>query len=149
MKTCLLVDNGSEAKLIDESFACTNKLSIFKLEKCINLILGNSKVVQKPIKKALVNVIIRDHNKQVPYYLAKLDAYIVILGNGQLQTHNPVIDWKQHTMKFNSVDCTKNGCLLCDMPCIEFAVRKWTEKHNWIIKTCYYKLRNRYSAGQC
>ena len=35
MKTCLFVDNSSEAKLINESFACTNKPSIFKLKKCM------------------------------------------------------------------------------------------------------------------
>ena len=58
MKTSLFVNNSSEAKLINNSFARTNKLSIFKLEKYINLTLGNGKVVQKLIKKALVNVII-------------------------------------------------------------------------------------------
>ena len=30
--TCLLIDNGSEAKLIDKSFACSNKISIFQLK---------------------------------------------------------------------------------------------------------------------
>ena len=63
MKTYLLIDNSSEAKLIDEFFAHTNKLSILKLEKYINSTLGNSKVVQKLTKKALINIIIRDHSK--------------------------------------------------------------------------------------
>ena len=45
MKTHLLIDNSSEAKLIKESFVHTNKLLIFKLEKYINLTLGNSKMV--------------------------------------------------------------------------------------------------------
>ena len=63
MKTYLLVDNGNKAKLINESFAHTNKLSIFKLEKYINLMLKNGEVLQKLTKKALVNVIIKDHSK--------------------------------------------------------------------------------------
>ena len=81
MKTHLLVDNGSEAELIDEFFAHINKLSIFKLEKCINIMLGNGKVVQKLIKETFDDVIIVDHSKQVFCYLAKLNAYIVILSN--------------------------------------------------------------------
>ena len=58
MKTRLLVDNGSEAELIDESFVRTNKIPTFKLEKPINLTLGNGEVVQKLTKGALVDLII-------------------------------------------------------------------------------------------
>ena len=81
MKIRLLVDNGSKVKLIDKSFVHTNKLSIFKLEKYTNLTLENNKVVQKLIKKTLVNIIIGDYNEQVFCYLAKLDAYTIILDN--------------------------------------------------------------------
>ena len=81
IKTCLLIDNGSETKLIDKFFTYTNKLSIFKLEKYINLTLENSKIVQKLIKKAVINIIIEDYSKQIFCYLAKLDTYMVILGN--------------------------------------------------------------------
>ena len=45
MKTYLFVDNGNEAKFIDKFFVHTKKLSTFKVEKYINLILKNSKVV--------------------------------------------------------------------------------------------------------
>ena len=82
MKTCLFIDNSSKTKLIDKFFARTNKLSTFKLEKYINLTLENDKVVQKFTKRAFVNIIIGNHSKQVFCYLAKLDAYTVILGNG-------------------------------------------------------------------
>ena len=63
MKTHLFVDNGNEAELNEESFIHTNKLSIFKQEKCINLILENSKVIQKLMKEALINIIIRNYSK--------------------------------------------------------------------------------------
>ena len=63
MKICILVDNGNKVKFIDKFFIHTNKLLIFKLERYINLMLGNSKVYQKLIKKAFMNVIIRDHSK--------------------------------------------------------------------------------------
>ena len=50
MKTHLLVDNKSKVELIDESFMHANKISIFELEKPIDLILKNSKVVQQLTK---------------------------------------------------------------------------------------------------
>ena len=95
VKTCLLVDNRSEAKLINKSFVRANKILSFKLEKPINLTFENGKVVQKLTKRDLVNIIIGDHMKQLVCYLAKLNVYTIILGNGWLQTHNPVIDWKK------------------------------------------------------
>ena len=54
--THLLINNGSEAKLIDKSFLRTNKISTFQLEKPIQLTLGNGKVVQHLTKRCLVNV---------------------------------------------------------------------------------------------
>ena len=39
VKTCLLVDNKNEAKLIDESFVYANKIPSFKLKKPINFTL--------------------------------------------------------------------------------------------------------------
>ena len=99
-----------------------NKIPSFKLKKPINLTLRNGKVVQKLTKRAFINIIIRDHMEQLVCYLAKLDVYTIILGNGWLQTHNPVIDWKKQTMKFNSANCMEKGCFSCGVPCIKFAV---------------------------
>ena len=122
MKTCLLVNNRSETELIDEFFMHANKIPSFKLKEPINLKLKNGKIVQQLTKMILVDVIIGDHMEQLVCYLAKLDVYTIILGNGWLQTHNPVIDWKKRTMKFNSANCMEKGCLSRGVPCIEFAV---------------------------
>ena len=92
IKTRLLVDNGSETELIDESFVRTNKISTFKLKKAIKLTLGNGEVVQTLTRGCLVDVEIGDHKEQILCYLAKLDVYTVIFSDGWLQTHNPAID---------------------------------------------------------
>ena len=102
IKTRLLVDNRSEAELIDESFARVNKLNTSKLETGVKLTLGNGEVAQLLTRTALADVKIGDHQEQVLCYVAKLDEYAIILGDGWLQTHNPSIDWKERTMKFNS-----------------------------------------------
>ena len=40
VKTCLLIDNGSEAEFIDEIFMHINKILFFEPKKPINLIFG-------------------------------------------------------------------------------------------------------------
>ena len=122
INTRLLIDNDSEAELIDKSFAYSNKISTFQLKKPIQLMLGNGKMVQRLTKGCLVNVEIGDHKDQILCYLAKLDVYTIILGNGWLQMHNPAIDWKDCTMKFNSANCIEKKYLLNGKPCIEFAM---------------------------
>ena len=92
IKTRLLIDNGSKAELIDESFVRTQKISTFKLRKKIKLTLGNGEVVQKLDSACLIDVHIGDHHKQVLCYVASLDIYTVVLRDGWLQVHNPSID---------------------------------------------------------
>ena len=90
--TCLLINNGSEAELIDKFFVHSNKISIFQLKKSIQLTLDNGKVVQRLTRECLMDVVIGKHHEQILCYLAKFDIYTVILGNGWLETHNPAID---------------------------------------------------------
>ena len=94
MKTRLLIDNGSKAELIDKSFVREQKIDTFKLKKKIKLTLGNGEVVQKLDSACLIDVHIGDHHEQVLCYVASLDVYTMVLGDGWLQTHNPAIDWK-------------------------------------------------------
>ena len=84
--------------------------------------LRNSKVIQKLIEKALINIIIEDHNKQLICSLAELDAYIIILENKQLQIHNLIIDWKQYIIKFNSANCIEKSYLSRGILCIKFVI---------------------------
>ena len=102
IKTRLLIDNGSEAELINKSFVRTQKMSIFRLRKKIKLTLENGKVVQKLDNACLVDIHIGNHHEQILCYVASLDVYTVVLGDRLLQTHNLAIDWKDQTMRFNS-----------------------------------------------
>ena len=122
IKTRLLIDNGSEAELIDKSFVRTQKIDTFKLKKKIKLTLRNGEVVQKLDSACLVDIHIGDHHEQILCYVAKFDVYTVVLGDGWLQMHNPAIDWKDRTMKFNSASCMESGCLARGVPCVEFAM---------------------------
>ena len=92
IKTRLLIDNDSKAELIDKSFGCTQKFSTFKLRKKIKLTLGNGKVVQKLDTACLVDIHIVDHHKHILCYIARLNVYTLMLGDGWLQMHNLSID---------------------------------------------------------
>ena len=60
---CLLIDNISKAKLINKLFARSNKISTFQLEKPIQLMLGNNKVIQHLIKRCLMDMVIGNHHE--------------------------------------------------------------------------------------
>ena len=122
MKTRLLIDNGSEAELINKSFVRTQRIDTFKLKKQIKLTLGNEEVIQKLDSACLVDVHIGDHHEQIICYVASLDVYSMVLGASWLQIHNPAIDWKERTIKFNSAACIESGCLARGVPCIKFAI---------------------------
>ena len=81
INTHLLVDNGSEAELINESFVRSNKISTFQLKKPIQLTLGNGNMVQYLTKGCLVDMVISNHREQILCYLTKLYVYTVILGD--------------------------------------------------------------------
>ena len=65
IKTCLLVDNSSEIKLIDKSFVRTNKISTLKLKKAIKLTFDNDKMAQTLTRRYLVDVEIGNHKEQI------------------------------------------------------------------------------------
>ena len=92
IKTQLLIDNGSETKLIDKSFVRTQKINTVKLKKKIKLTLRNREVVPKLDSACLINVHIRNHHKQILCYVASFDVYTIVLGDSWLQTHNPAIN---------------------------------------------------------
>ena len=92
IQTCLLVDNGSETKLIDQSFMRTNKISIFKLKQQIKLELENRETMEWLDKICLIDVEISNHREQLLCYMARLEAYTLVLGDSWLQQHNPTID---------------------------------------------------------
>ena len=122
IKTRVLIDNGSKVELIDESFVRLHGISTFKLTKKIKLKLGNRDLMQWLDRACLVDVHVGDHHEQLLCYVAKLDIYREVLEDSWLQTHNPMIDWKERTMKFNSASCMEEGCLSRGVPCVKFAV---------------------------
>lgn len=107
-----LVDNGSEIEPLNESFAHERGIKIHELNNKdrVRLILGDGTPSQILSKGVYVDLKIGDHREKLFCYVANMDCTL-ILGDGWLQTHNPIIDWKLRTMRFKN-DCVKLGCIV-------------------------------------
>jgi hypothetical protein len=115
-KALILLDNGSEADLIDYSYAQKLKLQTFKLTKPISLYLGNGQHYSDITEATLVELPIGNHSEQLLCYLVHIPKYQLVLGDSWLGTHNPHVDWKDRTVTFASPDCFSQGCLLHGRP---------------------------------
>ena len=84
--------------------------------------LENSEIIEWLDKTCLVDLQIGDHQEQVLCHMTKLNIYTVVLGDGWLQTHNPVIDWRDHIMRFNSAFYIEERCLSRGILCTKFTI---------------------------
>lgn len=119
-----LLDNGSEADLIDASFARKRQFPVFKLRRPIPLKLADGTPYTHLSETALVDLQIGDHREQRLFYIAKLAKYKMVLGDYWLQQHNPQIDFKKRSVTFNSIDCFEKGCLQHGRPCTVYQAGK-------------------------
>jgi len=106
-----LLDNGSEADLIDEEYVCKYKIPTLKLNSPISLHLADGTKLQNLTKAALIDFHVGEHHEQWLFYVAKLGEYQMIVGDNWLQEHNPQINWTQRSLTFNSANCFEKGCL--------------------------------------
>ena len=120
-KAFALLDNGSEADLIDHSYVRRLNISMIKLATPIPLHLGNGQHYSDLTEAALVDLRIGDHTEQLLCYVAHIPKYQLILGDNWLKTHNPYIHWKDRTVTFASPECLSKGCLRHGQPCTAYA----------------------------
>ena len=76
-----LLDNESEADLIDNTLAHKSEVITFKLEQSIFLHFRNERKYQTLTKTILMNLQIKNHHEQALLYLADLAEYKLILKN--------------------------------------------------------------------
>ena len=74
-----LLNNESEADLIDNILACKSEVITFKFEQFISLHLENERKYQIFTKIILMNLQIKNHHEQTLFHLADLIEYKLIL----------------------------------------------------------------------
>ena len=74
-----LLNNESEADLIDNILACKFEVITFKLEQSISLHFRNRRKYQTLTETILMNLQIENHHEQALLYLTNLTEYKLIL----------------------------------------------------------------------
>ena len=89
-----LIDNGSEAEILNESFAREKKLKIIKLkkQKRVKLVLRDEFIFQTLKRAATIELKIGNHKEKLFCYLTRVDDFTLILRDGWLQKLNSTID---------------------------------------------------------
>jgi len=106
-----LLDNGSEADLIDLNYVRKHKIPTFKLKSPIPLFLADGTKLQDLEEAALIEFHMGEHHEQWLFYVLQLAEYQMIIGDNWLQEHNPQVDWIHRSLTFNSSNCFEKGCL--------------------------------------
>ena len=109
----VLIDNGCLPEgFIDLSLARAWQLPLVKLKQPRYIDVPVKKKGPKPQTEymTILQIQIGDHSSEVCLYVAKMSTYPIILGRAWLDEHDPVIGWKNGSMRFESPHCLSHCC---------------------------------------
>ncbi|KAI1522490.1 RVP-2 domain containing protein, partial [Pyrenophora tritici-repentis] len=106
-----LTDSGATGNCISTLFAQRHNLPTFRLKQPLQLRLGDGNFAMAPITHGVLAPISHaEHVSEELFYSVPMTTYDFIFGTSWLEEHNPHIDWREKTMRFNSEHCYAN-CL--------------------------------------
>jgi len=106
----ILLDSGSQLNLMDVVFAKENNISFSSSSKLpeVSGIGGVQKILGET---SLISLKYNNHLCKTQFYIVDLPSYCAILGTEWLSKHNPIINFKNKDLNFNSNYCIEN-CLV-------------------------------------
>jgi len=110
--TTALVDSGASENFIDKAYAEASGIPMQqKTTPRRVLTVDGSEVTSGPvIHDAQIYLTINHHEEDIHLHCITIGNTPIILGLPWLKLHDPVIGWKNHTVKFHSDHCAKK-CL--------------------------------------
>jgi len=107
-----LVDSGASENFVDKAYAEASGIPIQqKATPTWVLTMDGSEVTGGPVTHDVqVHLTINHHQEDIWLHCITIGNLPIILGLSWLKLHDPVIGWKNHTVKFHSDHCTKK-CL--------------------------------------
>ena len=101
-KILALLDSGCTGTTMDQQFAKEKGLETHKLPRPIPVYNADGSINQvgSITEFVIVELTIDDHKEQIAMGLSQLSTHAIFLGYDWLQKHNPIIDWREHTLKF-------------------------------------------------
>ena len=106
----ILLDTSSQINLMDIYYVKENNIPYsteINLPK-VSGIGGKQTILGETLP---ISITYNNHKCKTQFYVVDLPSYCAILGFEWISTHNPNIDFKSKTLKFNSNHCIKN-CLV-------------------------------------
>ncbi len=120
----ILLDTGSQINLMDIYYVKENKIPYStetNLPK-VSGIGGKQTILGKTLP---ISITYDNHKCKTQFYVVDLPSYCAILGFEWISSHNPNIDFKNKTLKFNSNHCIEN-CLVIPSSFTTFISEKVT-----------------------
>jgi len=110
--TTALVDSGASKNLVDKAYAEASGIPMQqKATPRRVLTVDGSEVTGRPVTdNAQVHLTINHYEEDIQLHCITIRNAPIILGLPWLKLHDPVIGWKNHTVKFHSDHCTEK-CL--------------------------------------
>lgn len=119
-----LVDNGSQATLVNHAFVASMGASSRLLPNPIPLYNAGGELHSTISRVATMRFVLTDangkkHSELLRAYVTNLPYYDIILGDPWLVLHNPHVDWEQRTLTFDK--CAARGCTVHNSLCLKAA----------------------------
>jgi len=129
--TIALVDSGASENFVDKAYAEASGIPIQqKATPRWVLTVDGSEVTGRPVTHdAQVHLTINHQDEDIWLHCITIGNVPIILGLPWLKLHDPVIGWKNHTVKFHSDHCTKK-CLPSSPRANTVPEEKATEQYN-------------------
>jgi len=110
--TTALVDSGTSENFIDNTYAEASGIPMQqKTTPRRVLTVDRSEVTGRPVThNAQIHLTINHHEEDIRLHCITIANAPIILGLPWLKLHDPVIGWKNHTVKFHSDHCAEK-CL--------------------------------------
>lgn len=106
ISTHALLDSGASGNFISASLVSSNNIPVIPKKIPEDLRLATGLLSSSPVSSETISLEIHigDHKESTSFDITNL-AFPIILGLPWFKRHNPVVDWVQETVLFNSVHC--------------------------------------------
>jgi len=102
--TTALVDSGASENFINKAYteACRIPVQQKTTPRRVLTVIGNEVTGGPVTHEVQIHLIINNHEEDIQLHCITIGNASIILGLPWLNLHDPVIGWKDHTMKFHS-----------------------------------------------
>ena len=101
-----LLDSGARCNYISEELVLELKIPVVTKKNFYSVLLADKKTKLLVEYETLpIKLVLGSHVEEITFDVLSTLSYPMIIGLTWLKLHNPVVDWKNHTLVFGRCDC--------------------------------------------